>query len=118
MRRVLLVGFVLMLVAAACSGSSDSGTSDETAQTSDTVESVDTPKPDIPTELGLVAQFTCNQTAGATPESATRLIEAGVKKAAASGFSGTELRDAMRVECPDTMDVLEPDAGITALFEG
>jgi hypothetical protein len=107
-RRVLPVVFVLMLVIAACGGTSDSEPTNETAPAV---------QADIPTELRAFAQFTCNQLIGVTADGAEPTITKGLTRAASSGYSAVEFRDAMRSECPDTMVSLETDAAVSGLFE-
>jgi hypothetical protein len=108
-RRVLMVVFGVMLVTAACGGASDT---EPNPQTDQTVQQ------EIPLQLGAISLFTCNQLAGATPASAVPTIESALTDAATAGFTGPELRDALRAKCPDSMVSLESDAEFSSLFEG
>jgi hypothetical protein len=108
-RRVLPVVFVLMLGIGACGGTSDSEPTNETAPAV---------QADITTELRAFAQFTCNQLIGVTAAGAEPVISKGLTRAASSGYTGVQFRDALRSECPDTMTSLESDAAISGLFGG
>jgi len=107
-RRVLPTIFALILVIAACGGTSD---------TEPTDESVPAVQADISTELRAFAQFTCNQLIGVTAADAEPAITKGLTRAASSGYTAVEFRDALRAECPDTMVSLEADAAVSSLFE-
>jgi hypothetical protein len=107
-RRVLIVVFGVMLVIAACGGASDT---EPNPQTDQTVQQ------NIPVQLEQIALFTCNQLGGATLATAVPAIESALTKVASAGFTGAELRDTLRVKCPDTMVSLEIDAEFSSLFE-
>lgn len=110
LRKVLLVAVALSMLVAACGGSGDSGDSGSGDGPTTTVAV------DIPTDLQQVAAFACTSLLGATGANAGPGVTAGIEKAAASGYSPPELAVAMRVECPETMTVLEADAAIAAMF--
>jgi hypothetical protein len=107
-RRVLPVVLSLMLVMAACGGTSDSEPTDET---------VPAGQSDMPADLVLFAQFTCNQLMGVAAAGAEPVITKGLTRAASSGYTGAEFRDALRSNCPDIIGPLESDAEISSLFE-
>jgi hypothetical protein len=104
--RVLPVLVALMPVIAACGGTSDTEPTDDTVQA------------EIPTDLALVAQFTCNQLRGVAAGGAAPVITKELTRVASLGYTGSEFRDAMRSECPDTIGPLESDADVSSLFEG
>lgn len=110
-RRVLLVVIALMLLTAACGSSSGSSDTESTTETTAIVTA------DIPTGLRLTAQFTCSQLSGVAASASGSVISGAVTRAAAAGFSGPELRDAMRSVCFDTTAGLEGDAEINSLFD-
>jgi hypothetical protein len=98
-----------MLVMAACGGTSDSESTDE---------SVPAVQAEIPTELAQLALFACNQLRGVAVASAERVVTAQLARVASAGYAGAELRDAMRSVCPDVIGPLEEDAELSSLFEG
>ncbi len=110
-RRVLPVVFVLMLLTAACGSSSGSSDTESTTETTAIATA------EIPTDLRLSAQFTCSQLKGAAVSASGPVVSTGIKKAEAAGYTGSELRDAMRSVCPDITAGLEGDAEINSLFE-
>lgn len=110
-QRFLPAILALILLVAACGGSSDSGSSVETS------EPTQATTPEAPLQLRLIATFTCNQTRGATAAVAAPLISEALSKAASAGFTGPELREAMRTACSDAMVTLEGDAEFSNLFE-
>jgi hypothetical protein len=95
-----------MLVMAACGGTSDSESTDETVPA------------EIPTELAQFALFACNQLRGVAVASAERVVTAQLARVASAGYAGSELRDAMQSVCPDVIGPLEEDAELSSLFEG
>jgi hypothetical protein len=107
-RKVLLVVLGLMLLIAACGGSSGTSATESTAAIA---------KEDVPTDLAQVAAFTCLSLSGMTAATAGPAITKGIERVAPMGYTALELRGAMRAECPDTMTPLEADAGIAGLFE-
>lgn len=110
LRRVLLVAVALTMLVAACGGSGDSGDSGSGDGSTTTVAV------DIPTDLQQVAAFSCLTLVGTTGANAEPGATTAINKAAASGYSPPELLVAMRVECPETVTVLEADPTIAALF--
>ncbi len=107
-RKVLLVVFGLMLLTAACGGSSGTSATESTAAIA---------KEDVPTDLAQVAAFTCLSLSGMTAETAVRPITKGIERVAPMGYTALELRGALRAQCPDAITPLEADAGIASLFE-
>jgi hypothetical protein len=83
--RVLPVLVALMPVIAACGGTSDTEPTDDTVQA------------EIPTDLALVAQFTCNQLRGVAAGGAAPVITKELTRVASLGYTGSEFRDAIRV---------------------
>jgi uncharacterized lipoprotein YajG len=108
-RRVLPVVVAFLLVLAACSAGSDSDPTDET---------VPAVQAEIPTELAQLALFACNQLRGVAPDAAEPGITSQLTRVASLGYTGQELRDAMRSVCPDVIGPLEEDAELSSLFEG
>lgn len=111
-RRILPTVFALILVLAACGGSSN-GSSD-TGSTDETVPAV---QAEIPTELAQLALFACNQLRGVSAASAEPVVTAQLTRVASAGYTGQELRDAMRSVCSDVIGPLEEDAALSSLFE-
>lgn len=107
--RFLPVVFALTLVVTACGGTSD---------TEPTDESVPAFEVEIPTELVQFALFACNQLRGVTAASAEPVVTTQLTRVASAGYTGPELRDAMRSACPDVIGPLEEDAELSSLFEG
>ena len=108
-RKVLVVAVGLMLLTAACGGSSGTSVTESTAQIA---------KEDVPTDLAQVAAFACLSLSGMTAETAVRPITKAIARVAPMGYTALELRGAMRAECPDAMTPLEADAAISSLFGG
>jgi hypothetical protein len=98
-----------MLVITACGGTSD---------TEPTDESVPAVQAEIPTELVQLARFACNQLLGVAAASAEPVVTAQLTRVASAGYTGPELRDAMRSVCPDVIGPLEEVAETSSLFEG
>lgn len=109
-RRVLPAIFALMLVITACGGG--------TSNSDSTDESVPAVQDEIPTELVQLTLFACNQLRGVTGESAVTVITAQVARVASAGYTASELREAMRSECPDVLEPLEEDAALSGMLEG
>jgi hypothetical protein len=108
-RKLLVVVVGLMLLTAACGGSSGDSATGSTGAIA---------KEDIPTDLQQVAAFTCLSLDGTTAATAVRPITKDIERVASMGYTALELRDAMRAECPEDMAPLEADAAISSLFGG
>jgi hypothetical protein len=106
-RNILVVVVGLMLLVAACGGSSGTSATESTAAIA---------KEDVPTDLAQVAAFTCLSLSGTTAATALRPLTKAIERVAPLGYTALELRGAMRAECPDAMTPLEADAAISALF--
>lgn len=113
-RRVLPVVLVLMLLLAACGGSSDSGSGDSGSGDGAT----ETVPVSIPADLVMVAAFTCNQTMGSTAERAIPIVTRELTKAATMGYTPQEFRGALVSECGESMATLEADPAFKNLFGG
>lgn len=109
-QRFLPLTLAVVLLVAACGGSSDSGSGTESSEPTQTAPAA------VPLELRMTAQFTCSQIKGTTAAAATPLITEALTKAATAGFAGPELREALRAACSADMVTLEADAEFNNLF--